>query len=200
MRRWLAPGLILAAAWGLWSQFAPISRPPGILVKALPDQEVFLIPPPPLSLHGWTLTPLASYTLEARILSKAHYSDDALAELAPYDLAVGWGPMSDSRVLEHLDIAQSYRFYRWTCWSPDPPLPLKDITRHSANVHIIPATPAVLAQVRRLRIGSLVRLRGMLVEAAKPGTVPPMRSSLSRQDAGDGACEIMLVRVVQELD
>lgn len=200
MRWLLAPAFILTAAWWLWSQFAPISRVPGVLVRNDPEQQMYGMAPQSVQMKGWTLKPLASYKVQGRVLSKAHYSDDAMGGIAPYDLALGWGAMSDTAVLKRLDIRQVYRYYEWACWSPELPLPRAEITGHSANVHVIPATDQVLAKVRRLRKGSLVILRGDLVEASLPGQKIPMRSSLVRTDSGDGACEIMLVRSVQELD
>ena len=48
-------------------------------------------------LGKWRLTPRADYDITARILSRADYRFDALADLIPEDLALGWGPMSDNR-------------------------------------------------------------------------------------------------------
>src|ERR1700752_1515368 len=64
--------------------------------------------------HGrWLLTPRASYDITARILSREDYRFDRLADLVPEDLALGWGPMSDNRVLRAFRITQGARFYSW---------------------------------------------------------------------------------------
>ncbi len=64
-----------------------------------------------VQLNGFTLTPLASYAIEARVLSREDYSSGIEAELLPTDLAVGWGPMSDETVLNKIDISQGHRFF-----------------------------------------------------------------------------------------
>ena len=57
------------------------------------------------------LTPLAAFVLDARVLHRENYHYDSAAALIPVDLAVGWGPMSDQAVLDHLKISQASRFY-----------------------------------------------------------------------------------------
>lgn len=171
----------------------PIIHPPGILARAEPQQVNYITPQPPIKKDGWTLKPLATFSLEARVLSAKHYTDDFTAPLSPTDLALGWGRMSDSSVLDKIDITQGNRFYRWRYWG-DAPLPEKEIKAHSANMHIIPADDAVADKLHSLRKGAVVRLAGSLVEASHPKGDKPWTSSLTRDDAGEGACEIILVK------
>jgi hypothetical protein len=65
-------------------------------------------------------------------------------------------------------------------------------------MHIIPATPAIAKQCKSLRAGSLVHLRGDLVEATGPG-IGRWRSSLSRTDTGNGACELFYVDEIEQI-
>ncbi|MDB6140870.1 MAG: hypothetical protein JWO94_3942, partial [Verrucomicrobiaceae bacterium] len=97
-----------------------------------------------------------------------------------------------------LDIRQSYRFYRWECTGPLP-VPANEIATHSANMHLIADNETVRAAIASLRVGALVAMTGYLVEARHPACLKPWRSSLRRDDEGDGACEIMLVRSLREL-
>ncbi|RMH54721.1 MAG: hypothetical protein D6685_14545, partial [Bacteroidetes bacterium] len=124
------------------------------------------------------------------------YRTDEHARLAPYDLAVGWGPMSDTAVLDDLTITQMHRFYRWQ--TRRYPIPRAEIIRHSTNIHIIPADDAVAGAVSRLRPGHLVRLRGRLVHVLGADGAR-WRTSLSRTDAGMGACEILWLEAVEHL-
>lgn len=199
MLRIAGPAFILAAAWWLWFQFVPIYRLPGITAPREPQQV--LLPPyrSAINIRGWKVRPLAVYRIDARVLSKTSYEGDPAGDLLPYDLAVGWGRMSDTAVIRKLDIGQSFRFYRWSYWG-EPPIPRDEIVSHSCNMHIIPGSERVQRQISLLRTGSLVRLSGYLVEAidGKDGT--RMTSSLTRTDSGAGACEIMLVQSVQERD
>lgn len=199
MRRLLVPFLIAAASWWLWSQSAPIYRPPGVLIRAEPEQTVLSSPQAEITLKGWKVKPLALYKIDARVLSRKSYAGDPGGDIAPYDVAVGWGPMSDSRVLERIDIDQRMRFYAWRC-SGDLPVPRGEIVSHSCNMHLIPFSDSIAEQIARLRPGSLISLRGHLVELTDPKDGGKWYSSLSRTDAGDGACEVMLVRSLTERD
>jgi hypothetical protein len=50
--------------------------------------------------------------------------------------------MSDSAVLNRLQISQGSRFYFYR-WSNPPPIPPVDIVLHSANMHMMPADAAI---------------------------------------------------------
>jgi hypothetical protein len=123
-----------------------------------------------------------------RILSREDYSSGALAALVPTDFAVGWGPMSDSAVLAGIEIDQGNRFYYWRTESW--PIGRNAIETHSANWHLIAGSPLVVKVLGGLRAGSVVTLRGRLVDIE--GGQGGMRTSLTRADTGAGACEILL--------
>jgi len=146
--------------------------------------------------HGrWMLTPRANYDITARILSREDYGFDRLADLVPEDLALGWGPMSDNHVLAAFDISQGARFYSWR---PRGPVPIarQDVIVHSANTHLIPADAYIRSELRRLRVGQVVHLRGTLVDAIRDDGAW-LHTSLTRTDTGAGACEVMLVENVE---
>ena len=66
------------------------------------------------------------------------------------------------------------------------------IETHSANMHMIPADAEIESQLKSIRPGNMVHLKGILVEAtAKEGW--RWKSSLTRADTGGGACELILV-------
>jgi hypothetical protein len=139
-------------------------------------------------LNDFTLTSLANYEIEARVLSKEDYSIGIEAELAPTDLAVGWGVMSDEAVLNKIDISQGNRFFFWHV--DQFPIPQHEIEIHAANMHIIPANDTVKRQLSKVRAGQVVRIKGQLIEA-KRSDGWHWRSSLTRDDTGSGACELM---------
>jgi hypothetical protein len=184
--------LLLPVALGLWNywQGRPVTHPPGILVHAAPVEEALATAPPDLAKPGYQITPLESFSLEARVLGRERYRFDRAADLSPVDLALGWGPMSDQAVLERIDISQSGRFYFWHV--DQFPIPRHEIETNSANMHMIPATREVERQLLNLRPGQLVTLNGYLVEVhAADGW--RWRSSLTREDTGAGACELVWV-------
>ena len=146
--------------------------------------------------EGYDFTPLADFTLEARVLSRKKYSQGREGELSPLDLALGWGPMSDNQVLEKIDISQRNRFYFWRV--EEFPIPKKEIIRHSSNMHMIPSDNQVAKQLAEVRKGDVVAITGQLVKInADDGW--RWQSSLSRTDTGNGACEIVWVKEVSIL-
>jgi len=146
------------------------------------------------ALGRWRLKPRARYDITARILSREDYHFDLLADLIPEDLALGWGPMSDNRVLRAFKITQGARFYSWMP-KQDLPIPRQDVIEHSANTHVIPADSAVRRQLKRLRVGQVVHLTGFLVDAVRDDGAY-INTSLTRSDTGAGSCEVVLVEQV----
>ena len=169
--------LALAAVWFAYSHFTgPITHPSGVLIAAEPAQTELPGETLPI-MHGeFQLKPLAHYSVDARLLHRKNYRYDGAAKVAPTDLALGWGEMSDQSVLDRLTISQSSRFY-WYEYRLPPPIPQEAIVRQSANVHIIPADDEVKAECKSLRAGELVHLDGQLVEVTGPG-ISTWRSSL----------------------
>jgi len=171
----------------------PVERPPGVLAPDAPLQED-VKDGPSWEIGEYDVHALARFELEARVLSAERYRFDREADLAPIDLALGWGPMSANAVLDTLDISQGGRFFHW--WSREPMIAPSEITRHSANMHMVPLDAAARATLLDARSGSLVHLKGWLVEAkAKDGW--KWRSSLTRADSGAGACELVLVENIE---
>jgi hypothetical protein len=182
---WVVAAVLLFALWRLYSQ-REIHHGAGVLAAADPEQHD--IRAAALRRGAFTLRPRAEFSATVRILRREDYAVDWIAPLAPTDFAVGWGPMSDSAVLDGIEISQANRFYFWRTrtW----PVPRRVIERHSANWHVIAANDAVRATLERLRAGSVVELEGQLVDIE--GRDAGMSTSLSRNDTGPGACEILL--------
>ena len=150
---------------------------------------------PVFTLEGAQARPLAGFSVAARVLSRERYRHDREADFAPLDLALGWGRMRDEAVISRLHISQSGRWYRYW-WTGDAPLPPEEIARSSANMHMIPSGPSVAAALDRIAAGDQVRIDGWLVEVdAADGW--RWRSSLTRDDTGNGACEVIYVCAVR---
>jgi hypothetical protein len=141
-----------------------------------------------------SLTPRAHYHIEAKLLSKERYRSGDPADLAPWDFAMGWGPMSHEDVVDKLDITQSNRFYFYH-WAESPPVEVQEIVRNSANMHLIPANGKVEDQLDHARPGDKVVLDGQLVDASWSNG-RRWSTSMTRDDTGNGACELMFVETV----
>jgi len=193
MLRWLLLAIALVvAAMSLFPTRSPaVSRAPGIVAPEAPRQRDEASPP--IRKARYTLNPVARFEATARVLARADYTLDPEAALAPIDLALGWGRMSDSNVLAAIDITQSGRWYRYQYF--DPPIPPREMALSSANMHFIPADDAVANALRGVRVGDVVELRGRLVDATRPDGWR-WHTSRSRDDIGQGACELVYLESI----
>jgi len=192
----LITGLLATLLGAWWWQGRPISHPAGVLAPAEPVQT------DPESVASWTfkdhlVTPLARFEIRARVLGTERYRFDQAADLSPVDFAMGWGPMSDSRILEDFTIQQRDRWYFWN--SGRMPISATEVITHSANMHLIPATASVRSRLLSVRSGQIVDLRGQLVRVDGDHGWHWV-SSLSRADTGDGSCEVIWVESVRVAD
>lgn len=178
--------LLLLLAAGCQSE---LEYPPGMLAPNDPVQTN-VGDVPLLSKGDYVIEPLARFEVEARVLSRKRYRSGREADLSPIDLALGWGPMSDQAVLDHLDISQARRFYFWR--AARLPIPQRDISLHSANMHLIPANEEVRDALLNVRTGEIVQFSGYLVQV-RGNDGFRWRSSMKRTDVGNGACELVWV-------
>ena len=182
--------LAIVGVWfAHWYLHRPITYAPGVLIAADPTQLKLPSDEPEFDFSDFHLKPLARFAADLRLLHSKIYRYDRQASLVPIDLAVGWGPMSDQQVLDRLRVSQSMRFF-WYEYKVPPPIAVEQIVSHATNIHIIPSTPELSSRCKALRSGALVHLSGELVEATGP-QIGTWRSSLSRTDSGNGACELL---------
>jgi hypothetical protein len=183
--------LVLISGVSHW-RHRPLHPSPGVLAPDDPVQ-VDLDHGDTLQRGDVTLTTRAQFDITARVLSREDYSSGADGRLIPEDLALGWGRMSDSAVLAHIDISQSGRFYYWHV--EQFPIPRREIETHSANMHLIPADDGVKQQLEQVRQGQLIHLQGFLVDATRADGWR-WNTSMTRDDTGAGACELIYVESV----
>jgi hypothetical protein len=180
---------LILVGWYAFLRNADTKLGPGVFAPDSPVQES-LPSTQSFAFGGYTITPLASFYLKAKVLSKKRYSVGREAELSPIDLALGWGRMSDESVLEQLKIWQAYRWYRWR--TDRFPIPRREIETHSSNMHLIPANDWIASIIDDVRKGDIIELSGKLVRVdADDGW--RWISSLSREDVGNHSCELIWV-------
>ena len=189
MKRILLAALVLAVFWKLFSGSDEITLGPGVMAKEAPYQQN-MSPSVAYKNDEYTITELAKFQIKAKVLSKTNYYRGREADLSPTDLALGWGKMSDESVLEHIKISQSNRFYFWRVESF--PIPRREIETHSANMHLIPANDFIKKEIGRVKQGGIIEITGSLVNVnATDGW--HWSSSQTRNDTGNGACELVWV-------
>lgn len=182
----------LLGGWHWWTSERPVSRAAGILVEAEPTQRD-LEPALRFDALGHSFFARARYDITARVLRKEIYRLDGGASLAPVDLGVGWGAMSDTRVIDQLEFSQMGRFFYWRPRHAGGfPVPTQVLVTHAAQMHLVPASPALERRLKKLRPGQLVTIGGYLVDVRGPDGFA-WNTSLTRNDTGNGACEIVWV-------
>jgi len=174
--------------WLVWPE-KEIKYPAGILINEAPYQKN-IVNGQPWEKDDFKITPLADFHLKARVLSLEWYHMDKESDLAPVDLALGWSEMSDQANLDRIDISQGNRWYHWS--TKRFPIPRQAIESESANMHIIPANEQIEDTLDNVVKGNIIELTGYLVFIEGENGWK-WKSSLTRNDTGGGACEVIWV-------
>jgi len=190
MWRWLLIIVVIFFGWRHCSTAEIHYAAPYTLIEQAPLQsEITGISP--ILVKNYAIQPVADFSLEARVLAREDYRLGREADLSPTDLVLGWGKMADPDVVKQINIRQSGRWYFWQVQSF--PIPRRQIETQSANMHFIPADEEVARILKQIRPGQLIALQGYLVNVnAEDGW--RWRSSLSREDTGANACELIYVK------
>ena len=190
MGRWLFIIMVIFVGWRYCSPDAiHYAAPDKVIDKAPLQAEVADLPPIPFD--DYAIQPMAEFTLEARVLAREDYWLGRETDLSPTDLVLGWGEMADPEVVKQINIRQSGRWYFWQVDSF--PIPRRNIETQSANMHLIAANDEVARTLKQIRPGQLITLQGYLVNVnADDGW--RWRSSLTRDDTGANACELIYVK------
>jgi len=179
----------LAGLWLAWIVLTPASKAPPVSGDLAGGQ---------LRIGDHRVEALQPFQLEeALVLGREDYRFDRGARISPTDLALGWGPMADPQVLARIDISQGNRWYHWR--TDDFPIPRREIETHSANMHLIPADATVARALQRVEPGQRIALSGQLVRVVGDDGFH-WQSSLTREDVGQGACELIWVQSLSALE
>jgi hypothetical protein len=187
--------IIIVFVYFFWPETV-VTYPPGVTAPT-PPQQRNLTSEKKWTEGEYTIEALAEYKIKARVLSRNNFSFGKESDLSPFDLALGWGPISDQNVIDKIDISQRNRWYRWN--ADVLPIPRKDVGLNSANVHIIPKDEKVEDKFDDVYRGSLIEMKGYLVKVTAPGGWRWI-SSLRRDDTAGGSCELFWVEEVAVLD
>lgn len=150
---------------------------------------------------GYEITATDSYVIDALVISTQRYRFDASASLSPVDFLLAWGEVTLEPNLNAIRWGQSNRWMRWFIDDlSELSVPMEYVMRHVANVHIIPSfdDPTIKRELLRVRRGDSVRLTGFLVRVSGPRGFT-WNSSRTRQDTGDGACEVFYVTSIEPI-
>lgn len=139
---------------------------------------------------------LQTFKGDFRILGSKIYAHDQQAKFSPIDYAVSWGLFAEPEIARHISVNQYDRYLNWKI--DRLPVPKEQAMQMVSNMHIIPANPQIAKQIKNVKRGDLVRLKGELVEIKDKDLV--WTSSLTPTDTGDGACELFRVSSIQWIE
>jgi hypothetical protein len=197
--------LVVLSLWGGWNWFRherEVTHPPGIAVPDGPSIEVGATREPWGDERGFRFTPLGTFGGRAMVLARRNYDVGEFAALAPTDLALGWGELSDPRVVDQLAFAQmksfSARFVvpelrRGSELARRPHAELEAMFTALTHVHTIPADAAIRSALAGIRPGQVIRFHATLVLAEAPSG-GRYASSLA---LGDRNCEIAWIDALE---
>ena len=144
-------------AWTIY----PVKHGPGEIAPKTPEiQRVTWEKPFPFM--GNTVKPVRQISGEVRVLKNKRYFIDSRSEVAPIDVLVGWKEMSDERNIDHLHFSLDNRYYEVNY--SRPPLPLTEMNSQMALWHLMPSTEEIDQQIKRIRTGNTLKLKGLIVD------------------------------------
>ena len=174
------------------------SDPGAYVVNALADA-------PPIALaRGGALLPVARFETRGRVLNIERFKPyrslvNWIPGLRPatHDIGLGFGPMTDTANVSrfsftHEGVSHGLRALFARPREAMTQQEFEVLAPNITNVHVIPASDAVYAHLRRVKHGELVTLRGLLVNVRDPDG----RVATTSTTAGDRDCEIMWLEEV----
>ena len=200
----LAAGLALtvgvvgaASAW--LDRPGSVEVPPGrsdpgtYVVRPVVDAEAIPVA------QGGALLPVARFETRGRVLNIERFKPyrslvNWIQGLRPatHDIGLGFGPMTDTANVSRFSFAHEGVSHGLRALFARPRGAMTQqefdaLAPNITNVHVIPASDAVYARLRRVKQGELVTLRGLLVNVRGPDGQVATTSTR----AGDRDCEIL---------
>jgi len=200
LQHYLAVALLVCVAGAVYLSLREVALPdPSRIGSAIretePLQEASDGRPFAIVIKGYTyaITPRATYDISGLVVSQ--HRGDAFFNLGHKvdpgnikDVCVVWGDAVTSGAYRKVTFTSSFS------WSRNFTPPFNP--EKASNNHLIPATAAIDRQIRAIHVGDQIRLTGFLVDytVTKDGQeIFTRRTSLTRSDTGNGACEILYV-------
>lgn len=123
------------------------------------------------------------------------YHDEDSVDLK--DVCVVWG----DNLINGSYLEGKYKSGSWTCyWEFDTREAWINFKESKiANNHLISSDPLTQVQIRELKIGDQVHVKGYLVDYKNLSTDWKRQSSLTRQDTGNHSCEVVFVEKLEVL-
>jgi hypothetical protein len=160
MVKYLIFCVCVAAGYIVYSNF-PVNHGPGITAKEEPKIKS-LTWQEPFSFKGATLIPKKVIEAEVRVIKRKRYFFDSFSRYSPVDAVVGWNVLSDERNLDYIYYTMDNREFDVDLTRP--PVELQIIYLESDLWHLIPSTAKIDENLKKLRDGHIISIKGLLVD------------------------------------
>lgn len=163
----LCLGLGGYAWWHRHQGGGPLMQAPrpadGVLVSAEPAYGGLDFHPEYSAFGRLQYKPTGWIDVTARVLARRDYPAEGRGELLRTDFVLGWGAMSDNRVIDHVAIRQADRGYELL---PDgsAPIPPALAWEQSMNISTWSEWRENAAAIDAIRIGDIVHLYGWMLK------------------------------------
>lgn len=129
--------------------------------------------------RGFRVTAVSEVSLRAVVLSRKRYFFDRF-RIAPIDLVLGWGEMSNPAIFRTVRVSVQDRDFRWEV-RPPPRIARDDVATLAGLFHVIPSRSSVQESVSNLRRNHVVDMSGFLCSIKTPEDeeIPPTRPSVA---------------------
>jgi hypothetical protein len=167
-----------------------------LLSEIEPIQDEEAIKPLPMQSIGKTMItmePKATYRIHGQLVGKKRYRSGFMSSVSPYDYALIWGDLP--KMTDRIKFRQVIRYCLYS-FKHGTDIDVAYVQEHMSNNHLIPANKNLRKAMSKAKKGDLICIDGYLVDvyASKDGQhSSSWRTSMQRDDIGDGACEIIYV-------
>ena len=153
------------------------------------------------------VTYLAKYEITGQVINVHDYTGNSIEDLiSPRDVGLCWGFLAEGNYKVDVISAKSrqlnYKIYNKDFWLYINTA-LGRVNSHISNNHLIPSDKNVNKLINKIQTNDFITIEGYLVNIyaeSLRGKTYQWESSLSRNDVGDGACELLYVTNVIWLD
>ena len=153
---------------------------------------------------SYNVQPVADYELWGLVVTKNNinawfnvFHDENSVNLK--DICILWGENLKNGVYLNEEI--SFKSGEWTCYTKWSGRFQETFHKNElSNNHLLSSDTEIQKIIRDINIGDQVHLKGHLVNYAKSGTEFYRKTSLSREDKGNGACEVFYINDINILE
>jgi len=153
--------------------------------------------------YCWTFTPLYNYSAAGLVFGVSHKLASDFDDVMAADAGLLWGENAVRGLYKDVKLRVMMDHYE-ARWNYGVNFNLNE----AANTHLASCDGAAFAAAKKIKPGDQVRLKGWLVNARaseKPGETDPYKvlnwkTSVSRDDKGEGACELLYLRSPSDVE